>query len=180
MGVGLEILILWSYNASDANVQFSLQMRNTYFWKPRENTPKLAHVAPKFSIIIHRSLVCLLCLYWSHKTCFQTTHGLCPDLEGKWRFIKILKKSNSETPIRSWIWGNGGVHQVLHIKIEGQLYWKIESVFFHLMHFFFGYSLNWQYSFAWYISSLDIHWIEFSIDFWKLVKNPKNAGGECV
>jgi hypothetical protein len=26
-----------------------------------------------------------------------------------------------------------------------------------------------QYSFAWYISSLDIHWIEFSIDFWKLV-----------
>jgi hypothetical protein len=37
-----------------------------------------------------------------------------------------------------------------------------------------------QYSFAWYISSLDIHWIEFSIDFWKLVKNPKNAGGECV
>jgi hypothetical protein len=35
-------------------------------------------------------------------------------------------------------------------------------------------------SFAWYISSLDIHWIEFSIDFWRLVKNSKNAGGECV
>jgi hypothetical protein len=40
--------------------------------------------------------------------------------------------------------------------------------------------LCWKGQLYWYISSLDIHWIEFSIDFWKLVKNPKNAGGECA
>jgi hypothetical protein len=51
---------------------------------------------------------------------------------------------------------------ILWFSFLTQLYWKIESVFFR------------------YISSLDIHWIEFSIDFWKLVKNQKNAGGECV
>jgi hypothetical protein len=50
----------------------------------------------------------------------------------------------------------------IQLRWKGQLYWKIESVFFRLLHFFFGYSLNWI------------------IDFWKKVKNQKNAGGECV
>jgi hypothetical protein len=34
--------------------------------------------------------------------------------------------------------------------------------------------------FSAFLVKKDMHWIEFSIDFRKLVKNPKNAGGECV
>jgi hypothetical protein len=51
----------------------------------------------------------------------------------------------------------------IQLRWKGQLYWKIESVFFRLIHFFFGYSLN---------------WILYRLENWW--KTPKNAGGECV
>jgi hypothetical protein len=51
----------------------------------------------------------------------------------------------------------------IQLRWKGQLYWKIESVFFRLIHFFFGYSLKWI-----------LHRLL------KIGENLKNAGGECV